>query len=104
MLGNKEEEEEEDEEEKEELKHDEHDLEEHKEKINKDKAAESAAAISGENRNPEYEKWKQCKKSLRPYVYSNTFIIFHIVMFTSSVYGCMLLTNWGSPDMNSTTF
>ncbi|EAR88825.1 TMS membrane protein/tumor differentially protein (macronuclear) [Tetrahymena thermophila SB210] len=52
----------------------------------------------------EFEKYQKCDKKLRPYIYSNTYIIFHIVMLTSSVYGSMLLTNWGSPDMNASTF
>lgn len=69
-------------------------------------AKANAAAANGELTKEERdrEKWLNCDKSMRPYVYTNKYIIFHIVMLTSSVYGCMLLTNWGNPDMSSSTF
>lgn len=84
-------------------------------KLKKNKKAEeaAAAAVAAANANPdrpktaqekEYEKWVNCDKTMRPYVYTNKYIIFHIVMLTSSVYCCMLITNWGSPDMGSSTF
>lgn len=95
---------------------DEHDDDDEEHSINKkkkeEKQAEEAAkakvnaAANGEltKEEREREKWLNCDKSMRPYVYTNKYIIFHIVMLTSSVYGCMLLTNWGNPDMSSSTF
>ena len=49
---------------------------------------------------PAAENVSKEEKMYQPYK-SNTYLIFHFIMFVLSVYGVMLLTNWSEPDFNS---